>query len=139
MLEHAVNFYKNLFGEEPSNGVRLKDDFWDEDDLVTVDENEALHASFTEAEVRNAVFSSYAEGAPGPDGLPFLFYQTLWDTIKGDFMNLVSLFEKGDLNLDRLNFAMITLIPKEPDARTLKKFRPISLLNCSFKFFWQNA
>ena len=94
MLEHAVNFYKNLFGEEPSNGVRLKDDFWDEDDLVTVDENEALQVPFTEDEVRNAVFSSYAEGAPGPDGLPFLFYQTLWDTIKGDFMNLVSLFEK---------------------------------------------
>jgi hypothetical protein len=39
------------------------------------------------------------------------------------------------LNLDRLNFAMITLLPKEPDAKTLKKFRPISLLNCSFKIF----
>jgi hypothetical protein len=30
---------------------------------------------------------------------------------------------------------MITLIPKENDARTMKKFRPISLLNCSFKIF----
>ena len=30
---------------------------------------------------------------------------------------------------------MITLLPKEPDARTLKKYRPISLLNCSFKIF----
>jgi len=39
------------------------------------------------------------------------------------------------LNLDRLNFAMITLIPKEHEAKTLKKFWPISLLNCSFKIF----
>jgi len=45
-------------------------------------------------------------------------------------MELVNCFEK-----DMLNFAMITLLPKEPDARTLKKYRPISLLNCSFKIF----
>ena len=30
---------------------------------------------------------------------------------------------------------MITLIPKEPEAKSLKKFRPISLLNCRFKIF----
>jgi hypothetical protein len=30
---------------------------------------------------------------------------------------------------------MITLIPKENEARSMKKFRPISLLNCSFKIF----
>ena len=50
-------------------------------------------------------------------------------------MNLIRLFEQGGLNLDKLNYAMITLIPKEPDAKVLKKFRPISLINCNFKFF----
>jgi len=30
---------------------------------------------------------------------------------------------------------MITLVPKEPEAKNLKKFRPISLINCSFKLF----
>jgi hypothetical protein len=30
---------------------------------------------------------------------------------------------------------MITLIPKENDAKSMKKFRPISLLNFSFKIF----
>jgi hypothetical protein len=33
----------------------------------------------------------------------------------------------------RLNFARIILIPKEDGANPLKKFRPISLVNCSFK------
>lgn len=41
---------------------------------MTVEENEALQAPFSEEEIRNAVFGSYAKGAPGPDGLPFLFY-----------------------------------------------------------------
>jgi hypothetical protein len=50
-------------------------------------------------------------------------------------MNLVRDFESGQLNIDRLNYAIITLIPKELEAKLLKKFRPISLFNCSFKFF----
>lgn len=94
-----------------------------------------LEAPFFEEEVKEAVFGSYAEGAPGPHGFSFIFYQTFWETIKGDLMALVNCFKQNSLNLDRLNFAMITLLPKEPDAKTLKKFRPISLINCSFKIF----
>jgi hypothetical protein len=37
--------------------------------------------------------------------------------------------------MTRLNFARIILIPKEDGANNLKKFRPISLINCSFKIF----
>jgi hypothetical protein len=44
-------------------------------------------------------------------------------------------FSSGNLDLYRLNFALITIIPKEKDARTMNKFRPISLLNCSYKIF----
>jgi hypothetical protein len=42
---------------------------------------------------------------------------------------------RGSLELFRLNFAMLTLIPKVENACEMKKFRPISLLNCSFKMF----
>jgi hypothetical protein len=48
-------------------------------------------------------------------------------------MALVGDFEKGSLDVSRINFAIITLIPKEPEARDMKKFRPISLGNCSLK------
>jgi hypothetical protein len=48
-------------------------------------------------------------------------------------MVLIRGFEMGKINIDRLNYAMIILIPKEKNAKTLKKFRPISLINCSFK------
>jgi hypothetical protein len=34
-----------------------------------------------------------------------------------------------------MNFSLVTLVPKEADARTLKKFRPIALTNCCFKIF----
>jgi hypothetical protein len=44
-------------------------------------------------------------------------------------------FHKGDLDLSRLNFALVTLIPKGGEATNMKQFRPISLQNCSFKIF----
>jgi hypothetical protein len=48
-------------------------------------------------------------------------------------MDLVRGFEKGEVNVARLNYAIIILLPKEEEATSLRKFRPISLINCSFK------
>jgi hypothetical protein len=135
MLSHAVDFYKNLFGSELDSGVKLDENFWSEEDKVTSEENELLTAPFSEEEIKVAIFESYAECALGPNGFSFMFYHHFWDLIKSDFMRVVKDFESGHLNLDRLNYVVITLIPKEPEATHLKKFRPISLLNCSFKIF----
>jgi hypothetical protein len=52
-----------------------------------------------------------------------------------DLMALVRGFERGELEISRLNYALITLIPKEEGVKSLKKFRPISLINCSCKIF----
>jgi mannosylglycoprotein endo-beta-mannosidase len=50
-------------------------------------------------------------------------------------MVLFADFSEGKLDIYRLNFAVITLVPKEAEATTMKKFRPISLLNCILKIF----
>jgi hypothetical protein len=50
-------------------------------------------------------------------------------------MAMVKIFEEGEMSIARLNYAMIILIPKEDGTKYLKIFRPISLLNCSFKIF----
>jgi hypothetical protein len=81
------------------------------------------------------VFGSYAEGAPGPGGFSFLFNHKFWETIKTNLMALTKGFEQGNINVARLHCALITLIPKEEEAKTLNKFRPTSLINCSFKIF----
>ena len=55
--------------------------------------------------------------------------------IKNDLMVLFHSFFTGELDLYRINFASITLIPKEENACTMRSFRPISLLNCNYKIF----
>lgn len=62
-----------------------------------------------------------------------MFFQEFWDIVKGYLIKMFDSWFDEDLDLFRLNFAMITLIPKENVARTMNKFRPISLLNCCFK------
>jgi hypothetical protein len=135
MMKVVVDFYKELLKKESRGDISLGDNFWKEEEKVTPIENDMLTAPFTEIEIKEAVFSCYAEGAPGPDGLSFLFFQKFWDIIKNDIISLFQDFYTGDLDLTRLNFALLTLIPKELGARSMKKFRPISLCNCSFKIF----
>jgi len=113
----------------------LGQNFWEEEDKVSRNENELLIAPFSESEIKDAIFSYYAEGAPWPNGLSFLFYQKFWNLIKNDMVHLFNDFHRGDLDLKRLNFALVTLIPKVGEATNMKQFRPINLLNCSFNFF----
>lgn len=131
----AVDFYKNLFAKEPEANVKLGPSFWDDQDKVSAEDNNALVAPLTEDEIKNVVFSCYPEGAPGPDGLPFLFYQKFWNLVKNDLVDLFKDFHAERLDLYRLNCALVTLVPKVGDAMNMKQFRPISLLNCSFKIF----
>jgi hypothetical protein len=126
---------KKLFGAKPRPNIKLDLGFWEEEEKVTPEENETLEAEFSVEEIFTAIRDSYAEEASGHDGFSFLFYQKFWPTIKGDFMAMVRSFERRELNIARINYAMIILIPKEENAKTLKKFRPISLINCSFKVF----
>jgi hypothetical protein len=138
MLDVAVNFYKELFKKEDRLNIHLAGDFWAENEKITEEENDSLTAPFSEVEIKEAVFSCYADGAPWPDGISFLFYQKFC-VVKIDLVNMFNDFFKGELDLYRLNFAMMSPIPKEERARNMKKFRPLSLINCNFSEYRSSA
>lgn len=48
-------------------------------------------------------------------------------------MNIITGFALGTVNISRLNFEVISLIPKVKGADTIKQFRPIALINVLFK------
>lgn len=53
--------------------------------------------------------------------------------MKDDLKDLINDFHKGNLHIERLNYGVVTLVPKYKDALQIQKFRPICLLNVSFK------
>jgi len=105
---------------------------------VSQKENDALISQFTEIEVRDNVFQMEHNKAPGPDGFLVKFYQVFWNLIKDDLMALFMDFHKEELNLYSLNFGIITLIPKIHEATKIQQYRPICVLNVSFKIFYQS-
>lgn len=131
--DHIQQFYKNLLGVEGYTFGQIGEGFWDTSDTVSAAENSILTAPFSLEEIHTAVFGSVPHGAPGPDGFTFLFYQVFWDVIQPDLHQLCNTFHCGNLDMQFLNKSIICLIPKEPDAQVITKFRPISLVNCSFK------
>ncbi|XP_073359806.1 uncharacterized protein [Aegilops tauschii subsp. strangulata] len=121
MLEIATNYYKGLFRGESRGGFRISNDFFTPEEKVNDLDNQSLQKPFSEEEVKDAIFGSYSDGAPGPDGLSFLFLQNFWEIIKHDIMVMFDDFHKGNLDIYRLNFAMLTLIPKEKDATNMEE------------------
>jgi hypothetical protein len=128
-------YYKGLFGAPPQNHFTLLEGRIDDIPQLSSDEKNLLSADFTEMEVKEVVMQMKKNKAPGPDGFPAEFYQVFWDTIKDDMMAMFYQLQTGDLPLFRLNFGIITLLPKKEDASHIEQFRPICLLNVSFKIF----
>lgn len=60
-------------------------------------------------------------------------FQKHWGTILPNLSRLVKDFYLGMVNLERINWANIVLIPKKPDKEDVRDFRPISLINFSLK------
>ena len=50
-------------------------------------------------------------------------------------MTLFDQLSNGDLPLYKLNFGVITLLPKKEDTMQIQQYRPICLLNVCFKIF----
>jgi hypothetical protein len=89
-----------------------------------------LDLPFTEEEVWDTIRNLPANKAPGPDGFTGRFYKVCWNIIKGDVLNaIMAVGNRNFINLDRLNSAYITLIPKVEGSDQVKDFRPISLVH----------
>jgi hypothetical protein len=55
--------------------------------------------------------------------------------IKDDLMAMFHDFHAGNLPLFCLNFGIITLLPKEKQVKKIQQYKPICMLNVSFKIF----
>jgi hypothetical protein len=133
--EHVESYYKELFGKEPRGAISLGDDFWLHKGRLTDKEAQNLIKPFTLQELEDSLKDMDPNASPGPDGLPVSFYREFWTEIKLIMLEMFQEFFRGDLNLSRLNYGMISLIPKLKEANNIKQYRPICLLNVDYKWF----
>ena len=132
---HVVNFYKSLFGSTTDNNIHIMGDFWDKNQQINEQRRAFLIKDCTEEEMRGVVFNMKLDTAPGPNGFGVALFRNFWDVIKGEIVDTVKNFQKGNLDIKRLNYGVITLLPKLAGATNIKQFRPICLLNVDYKLF----
>jgi hypothetical protein len=116
-----------LFGPPQNTNITLVEDYI-EDILLT--------STFTEDEVKEAIFQKEHNKALGPDGFSVEFYQVFWEILKEDLMALFDDFHEDKLPLFSLNFGVITLLPETKETTKIQQYTLICLLNVSFKIFY---
>jgi hypothetical protein len=89
-----------------------------------------LDTPFSEEEVWETVKRLPSDKAPGPDGFTGRFYKSCWAIVKTDVMASIScIWARKFRNMQGLNSAFITLLPKVGAAQGVKDYRPISLVH----------
>ncbi len=79
---------------------------------------------------------SCGESAPGPDGIPYKFYEHLWELIGPAALRAWEYSHEIGHLPDSQRRSTITLLPKEgKDISQIGNWRPITLSNCDLKIF----
>jgi mannosylglycoprotein endo-beta-mannosidase len=80
MMGHIYQFYSALMGAEGEERVfSLAPDLWGESARISAEENTGLEITFTPEELDEVLESMKPDSAPGPDGLPVVFFKKFWD------------------------------------------------------------
>jgi hypothetical protein len=86
--------------------------------------NEALMKEFSCEEIKEALNSIGDLKAPGPDGMPSVFYKNFWDIVGEKVQKEVVEILKGGPMPEGWNDTTIVLIPKVQKPENIKDLRP---------------
>jgi hypothetical protein len=103
------------------------------DTKVTGAMNELLMKEYTVQELRAALEGIGDLKAPGPDGMPAIFYKKFWEIVGEKVPHEVLQVLRGGPMPPGWNETTIVLIPKVPNPDQVKDLRPISLCNVLYK------
>lgn len=134
ILQHATEFYKNLSGPTPGNTFSISSSMWPTEEILNDEDDQSLTRPFTLEEIKHSLFSMEPTRASGPDNIPIEFFQACWEIVKMDMLHIFNSFYDGTLDVKRMNYGVITLLPKISGADRIQQYRPICLLKCGYKW-----
>ncbi|CAI5464731.1 unnamed protein product [Closterium sp. Yama58-4] len=129
ILEAASGFFHKLFGKD----WRVDFSNWLPKQRLCEAEAGGLATDWSEDEVKAAFKSLARNKSPGADGLPKELFEEHWDVLGSSFMALVADFTATAELPDEVKEAVTILLYKKGDRSQLNNYRPITLLNFSYK------
>ena len=100
---------------------------------ISTEQNLTLLESFSQADIREAIFSMHPDKSPGPDGMNPAFFQKFWHIVGDDVSAACLKFIHHCEFPAGLNETLLILIPKTPNPTHITEFRPIALCNVLYK------
>ena len=134
-IEHAhVCFYTDLFSPEPTDPVckqRLLQGFARS---LTESDRDFCDEALSLSELAESLSSLNLGRSPGPDGFTVEFYRAFWHLLGPFFLRVArECFSDGALSDSMKGSATRLIFKKRGDRKSLKNWRPISLLNVDYK------
>ena len=120
-MHHVYQFYIQLMGTCEPPSARLRTDLWDPSCRVSDAENEELGLAFTPQEIDTTVHGMKSDTAPGTDGWPVAMFKRFWSLLQGQIFGVCNGFMHGEVDISRLNFGILSLIPKVQGADNIRQ------------------
>jgi Reverse transcriptase (RNA-dependent DNA polymerase) len=133
IYEYYRNLYKKPDCIEKFLGADICNSSNVRNSKLTERESNMLNNDFTIAELDKAMGDLNTGTASGPDGLGNTVLKKLWKFIRMPFLKYANHCLYTGVLTENFRTASIKLIPKKGDTSQIKNWRPISLLNCSYK------
>jgi exonuclease III len=86
-------------------------------------------------ELKRAIDLMCTGKSPGPDGIVLEFYREFWQLIGKEYLQMVLASVRNQEFPPGVTSGMIALLHKGGERKTLTNWRPITLLNLSYKIF----
>jgi hypothetical protein len=94
---YITSYYNGLFGAPEESDISMDESRIADIPQVSPEENAVLVAPYSK-DIRKAVFQMEHNKAPGSDEFPAEFYQSFWDIIKHDLLELFVELHVGNWN-----------------------------------------
>lgn len=135
ILNETMTFYKHLYSKKFVRNIDLKELLRDSTvPKLTENDKNVLEGIITYDELLKCLKKASNNTSPGFDGFTYEFFKFFWADLGGFMLRAINAsFIKGEFS-ETFKRGVITCIPKgNKDKQFLKNWRPISLLNTSYK------
>ncbi|KAL2897644.1 hypothetical protein RDABS01_039427 [Bienertia sinuspersici] len=97
------------------------------------DHRSMLDCSFTDKEIRQAIFSIPSNKAPGLDGYNSCFFKEAWSVVGQDVIRAIREFFSSGKLLKEVSVTTLTMVPKVQTPSNVGDYRPVACCSTIYK------
>ncbi|GBG74737.1 hypothetical protein CBR_g19143 [Chara braunii] len=139
LCKYAVLYYQDILtsrrqGEGADADLAADSDHWNNTTVRLHTRGRLdLDRPITKEEAEEALKAMANGKTPGNDGLPIEFYRQHWKVLGDDLVEIYNEMQMGGKLPDSACRGIISILFKKGDTSEIRNWRPISLLNVSYK------